>query len=282
MVKFGIKESGYGSATAADVTNTFNAVKIYINTSAVTASNATTASAKLGDIALGDYVDLPSLSVAAYGGSDGSGGGAFSNTKARVQVVGVNSYTKNGNTGKHLVFQFKDLMVNRRMNATDTNAGGYAASEMRKYLTTVSGDNNSGKFLAGLLAAGVPQAALWAPSRVISGAAAIADMVYLPSYWEIQKTDAWGDSSVVNGESSDNSAWFSYYSPAGSASNLGSTEGKNIRIKKTHGTASAAWWWFASPYSGSSSHFCGVYYVGYDYYYNASSAGGLAPVFCVK
>ncbi|MDR2467374.1 MAG: DUF6273 domain-containing protein, partial [Spirochaetaceae bacterium] len=249
----------------------------------VTASDETTASAKLGDIALGDYVDLPSLTVAAYGGSDGNGGGAFSNTKARVQVVGVNSYTKNGNTGKHLVFQFKDIMVNRRMNETNTTTGGYAASEMRKYLTTVSGDANSGKFLAGLVAAGVPQTALWAPSRVISGAAAIADLVYLPSYWEINKTvDAWSGGSYVSGESDGNSAWFSYYSPAGSASNLDSTAGKAVRKKKLHGTETDAWWWFASPYSGSSSHFCYVHNLGHAHNYIASSAGGLAPVFCVK
>jgi hypothetical protein len=271
MIKFGIKLEGYTSATTADVNNTFIAVKAYINNSGVSASDTTTANAKMGVIALGDYVDLPSLSVAAYG----DGGGAFTNANERVQVVGVNSYTKNGNSGKHLVFQFKDIMVSRRMNATDTNAGGYAASEMRKYLTTVSGDNNSGKFLAGLLAAGVPQSALWAPNRVIGGASSITvtDSVYLPTVWEVAETNnSTGSNSVAitANEGTGNQGRLTIYG-AGSG-------GNNSRVKDS----TLYWLASASTKYGRSSSFCVVDYYGVASDNNASFASGIAPAFCVK
>jgi hypothetical protein len=267
MVKFGIKDPSYISATAADVTNTFLAVQAYINKAAVTPSNETTASAKLGVIALGDYVDLPSLSVAAYGG----GGGAFTNVNARVEVVGVNSYNaKNGNgNGKHLVFQFKDIVASRRMNATDTTAGGYAASEMRTYLT--------GNFKNGLVDAGVPQAALWAPNRVIGGASSttVADSVYLPTLWEVSETNnstlgGFTSTAITANEETGNQGRLTIYG-AGEG-------GNNSRIKGV-----TTWYWLASASTYSGSSFCNVGFNGNTGTYSASSSvGGLAPVFCVK
>jgi hypothetical protein len=280
MVKFGIKAPGYSSANAnaTDVTKTFLVVKAYINTSTVTAGNVTSANANLGVIKIGDYVDLPSLSVEAYV----EGGGNFTNANARVQVVGVNSYVdKNGNgSDKHLVFQFKDILVKRRMNATDTNAGGYAASEMRKYLTTVSGDNNSGKFLAGFLAAGVPQAALWAPSRVIGGASSttLADSVYLPTVWEVSETN----NCTISGYTSDAITANEGTGNQGRLTIYGAGEGgNNSRIKS--GAAASTWWLAsASTYSGSSISFGFVNNVGNDTTVPASLLGGVVPAFCVK
>jgi uncharacterized repeat protein (TIGR02543 family) len=278
MVKFGIKPAGYSSASAEDVTKTFLSVQAYINKAAVTASNVDNASAKLGVIALGNYVDLPALSVTAYNGQ-----GAFSANNARVEVVGVSSYIdKNGNgSGKHLVFQFKDVMVNRRMNATATNAGGYAASEMRKYLTTVSEDANSGKFLAGLLAAGVPQTALWAPSRVIGGNSSnkstVTDSVYLPTVWEVAETN----NSTQSGSTSDAMTANEGTENQGRLTIYGAGEGgNNGRVK-----SGATWYWLASTstyYLSPGYSFCLVYYLGFIDGANASFEGGVAPVFCVK
>jgi hypothetical protein len=122
----------------------------------------------------------------------------------RLIVVGRNSFntnysgntgyavTANNNGGPHLVFQFQHIPVLRRMNETYTNNGGYRESEMRKYLVPATDDDASGKFLAGLAAAGVPENILWAPARYLvndgvdpSGVDEIKDKVWLPSFWEI-------------------------------------------------------------------------------------------------
>jgi hypothetical protein len=104
----------------------------------------------------------------------------------RLIVVGINSfhskdkYTVTANNGvPHLVFQFQNIPVSRRMNMSDSNGGGYAASEMRKYLIPVDGDTdaNSGAFLTGLLDAGVPKAVMWAPWQRQHG------VVAGKSYW---------------------------------------------------------------------------------------------------
>ncbi|GHT80577.1 hypothetical protein FACS1894130_11960 [Spirochaetia bacterium] len=88
-------------------------------------------------IALGDYLDLPALTV-----KRNFGGGDFSavNTSLvagrpllRLIVVGVDSFTKtNSGAPAHVVFQFQNIPIERRMNWTDTNKGGYAKSEMRR------------------------------------------------------------------------------------------------------------------------------------------------------
>jgi hypothetical protein len=95
----------------------------------------------------------------------------------------------------HVVFQFQHVPVEHRMNDVDsssknTNAGGYPASEMRKYLTWVDGNKTeNGSFLTGLEKAGVPVEVLWAPSRAMSnkdGAAIIInDLLWLPTEREM-------------------------------------------------------------------------------------------------
>jgi hypothetical protein len=110
---------------------------------------------------LGDYIDLEGrLTVEAYN-CEGARSYPGTTTQTRLTVAGINSfYGKNGNNTQHVVFHFQNVPVTRRMNATNTNAGGYPASEMREYVT--------GNFLAGLLSAGVPESVLWGPARVMS------------------------------------------------------------------------------------------------------------------
>jgi hypothetical protein len=101
-------------------------------------------------IALGDYIDLPSLTIAgtpAITDTELTGHGRL----LRLMVVGINSFQANGSyTGvsgapDHVVFQFQNLPITRQMDAAVTNANGYLGSEMRTWLT--------GAFLTGLKAA---------------------------------------------------------------------------------------------------------------------------------
>jgi hypothetical protein len=158
-------------------------------------------------IKLGDYIDLEGgLEVLAYPGDGGDGGGDFNydgtSEYTRLIVVGINSFQpKSPNQyqyqGKdtpppHVVFQFQNAPVARRMNQDDTNAGGYPASEMRKYLTPVTGVSGSGNFLAGLNNAGVPKGVLWEPARVMvakkenpNETETIHDLLWLPTEYEM-------------------------------------------------------------------------------------------------
>ncbi|MDR1230561.1 MAG: DUF6273 domain-containing protein [Spirochaetaceae bacterium] len=191
-----------------------------------------------GAIKLGDYIDLEGgLTVQAYNGS-----GAFTYTGAhqntRLIVVGIDSfrsgkgfngsYTYQGSETPppHIVLQFKDIPVSRRMNPTPTNNGGYMASEMRKYL---NGEGAAtGNFLAGLIAAGVPEEVLWAPERaivsvqdgtpyvtVVNGNSVVTptkirDRLWLPTECEMRSDGGPGRTY----ESQENQARFEYYTDA--------------------------------------------------------------------
>jgi hypothetical protein len=255
-----------------------------------------------GLVKTGDWIDLDAgLAVAAYGtGEDKYTGGVSHNaTKAmeavthkgepwgtlcRLIVVGINSFNgKNGNDTPHVVFQFQNIPVTRRMNATDTNEGGYEKSEMRKYLVPVTGDSASGNFLTGLNNAGVPDGVLWAPARVLSkgadgkGSVTLSDKLWLPTEREMFGSRKYS----TDGETADNQARLEYYT------------GDNTRLKAWwEDTGSyypnmrydAGWWYWGSScsYSGGSASFCLVHYNGNTNHNGASSAGGVAPAFCVK
>jgi uncharacterized repeat protein (TIGR02543 family) len=280
MIKFGIKPEGYTSSSAEDVTETFLSVQAYIHKPAVSASGSDQ-NAMLGYIALGDYVKLPSLVVASYP----SGGGALNVSNTVAAVVGISPYkgiNDNGND-EHLAFLFKDVLVKRRMNSSHTNNGGYAATEMRKYLTAVDGDANSGKFLAGLITAGVPNSVFWNPRRVIGNPAGVSaselqDLVFLPTIWEIsggtKYTQAGSSSNIAGGEGSANQGRFTAYRSG--------TAGNTDR-KKTFNNA-ADYYCLASSatYSSSTTHFTCIFPDGTTGYYTAATTRGITPAFCVK
>jgi hypothetical protein len=266
------------------VTGAFNALHEFIQAGGLAS----------GTVKLGDWIDLEGgLAVEAYDGTDNKGGGGFNHnaTKAvekvynkgaawgtlcRLIVVGVNSFNgKNDNDTPHVVFQFQNIPVTRRMNATNTNEGGYAESEMRTYLT--------GNFLAGLKIAGVPDGVLWAPVRYLSagtngkGATKITDKLWLPTKREMTGSGTYS----ADGETVDNQARLAYYTD------------NNTRLKAWDGDSSdnypdmkkgtGEWYWTGSARYDRSDLFCNVHDNGSDTAsYSASSAGGVAPAFCVK
>jgi hypothetical protein len=293
--KFGIT-----ATEKTGVTQTFTALHDFIHAGGLTAQS--------GVIKTGDWIDLEGgLTVAA-----GTGGfshdaaaatkaitldGAAHGTLCRLIVVGVNSFQsgkgsngayaiKTNDNTQHVVFQFQNLPVRRRMNSGNTNNDGYEKSEMRTYLT--------GNFLTGLNNAGVPDGVLWAPARTLSkgtngtGAVTLSDKLWLPTEREIFQDGKSITSSLLggtitvgpnsaNGETAANQARLEYY-----ASN-------NTRLKVStsasgypNASAPYEWYWDGSAYSGNSSMFCGVFGNGYSDMNGASSSGGVAPAFCVN
>jgi hypothetical protein len=246
------------------VSNTFNAVHSYL--SEVSAAQL----AADGVIQLGDYIDLPGITVdgAKVTDKELNGHGRL----LRLIVVGINSfnasgaYTGNGNgTQPHIVFQFQNLPFTHKMEATATSTNGYAGSEMRAYIT--------GKFLNGLIAAGVPGSILWAPTRYVAnkvkdanGAHTIQDNLWLPTEREIFGRRIF---SVETHETAANQARLEYYI------------GAESKIKYS-ASNSDSWYWLASPDSVSNSPFCFTSEHGGAGAVLASSVGGCAPAFCVK
>jgi hypothetical protein len=300
---FGIGSTGTGAVTAA-----FNEAHNFVSSGGLVSAS--------GKIELGDYIDLEGgLSVAAYGSGNHTGGFTIrpgagkdqalqtftvaSNAKynpgyrgalLRLIVVGINSFHSNGtyvappenNDKQHLVFQFQNIPVSRRMNPAATSSGGYKGSEMRAYLT--------GNFLTGLKNAGVPESVLWAPKRYVaqgpSGSACdtIEDKLWLTTEREIFGFDnstyafegyTYGPYSNASAEKAKNQARLQYYTST------------NSRIKYTHdgvnsdGSSNFGYYWNASPWNGDTSSFCVVYIYGYANRYNPADATGCAPAFCV-
>jgi hypothetical protein len=232
----------------------------------------------------GDWIDLAALSVESY--NDTGGFSATNSSALRLIVVGINSfrkgrgysnrYTVTKNDGvDHVVFQFQNLPVKRRMNPSpDTNAGGYAASEMRRYLVKVNGVG--GNFLTGLIKAGVPEDVLWAPVRYVANGGStvtnvdeINDFLWLPTEGEMVGS-ALDEARPKTYETHQNQARLEYYA------------GNDQRPK--YFGSSQEYYWEASPVAASASSFCTISKAGRVTAAGtgASGAWGVAPAFCVR
>jgi hypothetical protein len=275
-IKLGITTAG--TTAIQGVTDTFNAVHDYLAADPqVTGSGGST---KIGDIELGDYIDLVSLKIGADAAISNTAITPWSPPFAgyegrllRIIVVGINSFKVANNKGvenssapTHLVFQFQNFPVKRNMNSSATNAGGYAASELKTYIM--------GDFLTGLKAAtGLSDALLWAPGRNVSRGGnpetatdTITDALWLPTEWEMFGVFRYSSQQY---EVNAGQARLEYY------------QANADRIKYNSGNTAYSYW-EASPYSGYATHFCGVASDGDTYINRASSAGGVAPAFCVR
>jgi hypothetical protein len=288
--KFGISGvSGFTGAAAVDAA--FHELSAFIKKGGL--------SDQPGVIKLGDWIDLESLRVNAYGeGPITDTGGitaqndpvtpdplplpGYEGGKLRLIVVGITSFRPNEpynvpeNAGvDHIVFQFQNVPVSRRMNETKTNQGGYAASEMREYLVGV--DDKGGNFLAGLKTAGVPEDVLWAPVRYIANGyddtprdTKLTDLLWLPTEREMFGSQTYADA----GETAENQAWLEYYT---------GDEYRKKFIRYSEASYSETWYWTSSPPSGVSPTFCTVANGGINGRANASDVGGgVAPAFCVQ
>jgi hypothetical protein len=272
MVTFGVKQAGYtfNTQTTSDVAATFQAIHDYVNGTVFTTE--TTDDMEGNPVRLGDYIDLPSLSVTGDGGGGSISGGnaviAGHGTVLRLMVVGINSFNRrssqpDGHTNTpHLVFQFQNLPGMHRMYASDTNEYGYMGSEMRTYII----DN----FLTGLKASGVPEEYMWEVIRVITDGWSNVELVS-DKLWLSTEREQHGEATYSRAEeSAANQAYLEYYSAP---------------VKRTkyvaNGTAES--YWNASAKKESDTNFCIVSQGGSRSSAIASkTANGIAPTFCIK
>jgi hypothetical protein len=159
------------------------------------------------------------------------------------------------------------------MNASNDNAGGYPASEMRAFLEGVNGDGTGGK--SGVTTAAFLNALksqlgdyLLPVRRQLSNKSTwawVTCTLWLPSEDEVLGESAWGESGYGDGQK--------LHIPLYRDSYL-------YRIKRLNG--SRQWWWLNSPYAASSACFACISGNGNTSNYYASSVGGCAPAFCVR
>jgi hypothetical protein len=170
------------------------------------------------------------------------------------------------------------------MNPTDDNTGGYAASEMRKYLLNdkdLNGSTSRISFLKGLVNAGVPAEVMWAPKRYVStkgaGSTLLEDLLWLPTGWELfglEGSGLWEEAY----ETAANQAWLQYYDGNNSIAH---------RKKYRNGSDAVAGYWLGSPTDTDANDPLSFGYVtdtgGPAGHVSASNgAPGVAPAFCIQ
>jgi hypothetical protein len=263
-VKFGVIDAG-AVTRKADVTETLKKIHEHLESHP-----------DAEGIALGDFIELPELNVAGYPDNDGEDDGKIDGlAKAHILVVGINSFNKlPWNNTPHLVFQFENALVARKMLGASSSKYSYIGSGMQTYLQE--------NFYDGLKnAAGVDNQYFFEPSRRVAeswngSAVEVKDPVWLPTEWEMfgEKKNA------PTVEDTGNQVWLEYY-------NTGSeTTDAQHRTKLLSSTA-LTYWWLASPHADSYAKYaCSVSANGEPDTANAVATSaellGFAPAFCIN
>lgn len=211
--------------------------------------------ADFSGLMVGDYIDLPSLTV---NGTTYTNNSAYQNL--RIVISGFNHYKGCGsteNTKNHILWTFRNCVLQRQMNSSDTNTGGYPSSAMKTYL--------DGYFATGLKAAIGDY--LYTFQRGISKKGSTtwsSETVFLPTEVEVFGTPTYSDDQNAYNTNIQfpifrNSSFY--------------------RVKKYNGFRQ--WWWLGSPHASNTTAFCDVCNYGNSRCdYASLSNGGVAPAFC--
>lgn len=161
-----------------------------------------------------------------------------------------------------------------RMNTSNTNSGGWNASNMRKNICGTSLSSYSGTILAVIpdaLRAVLKSVTKYTDNTgagggsVASYVTATTDYFFLLSEYEVFGTISRGNTNEASKQ-----AQYSYYSAG------------NSKVKYNHSaTSTAVFWWLRSPRASYSSYFVFVNTDGTVNYHYAHYSIGFAPGFCV-
>ena len=158
------------------------------------------------------------------------------------------------------------------MNASETNAGGWASSQMRTAICGTSLSNYAGTIIAVIPAAlrAVLKSVTKYTDNTGNSSAASAVTATTDYFFLLSEFEVFGSIVGANSNEKNKQAQYSYYSAG------------NSKVKYKHnGTTTAAFWWLRSPSASNSRNFVIVSTggtVGGDY---ARYSLGFAPGFCV-
>jgi len=217
--------------------------------------------------------------VSEYMSSTGTGGlwaigdtksMTFNGTTYYVQLIGTNHDTPSdaaayGQSKAGLTFQFgvaNDsakagmFATMYRMNASNTNSGGWTSCEMRS--TTMS-------TMKGYMPTDL-QSVLVAVNKLTSaGAQSTTINTTSDALWLLSEIEIFGSTS---------------YSVAGEGTQYAFYSAGNSRVRY-NASGSTNYWWERSPFASNSTNFCRVNYGGTANNFNASSTYGVSFGFCI-
>ena len=177
-------------------------------------------------------------------------------TNYEVQIIGFNHDDKVSGGKAAYSFQLVDcLNQTQQMNTSNTNTGGWNGSAMRGRMSTYKSQLPAA--LRNVIKTVKKKSGTGGGSS--SGTQQTNDDLFLLSEIEIFGTTT--------------------YSVAGEGTQYEWYKAGNSRIKKVNGSANP--WWGRSPYSGSTTNFCGVSSSGNANNYTAGSSFGVSFGFCV-
>lgn len=159
-----------------------------------------------------------------------------------------------------------------RMNTSNTNSGGWSASNMRKNICGTSLTSYSGTILAVIPAAlrAVLKSVTKYTDNTGNSSAASAVTATTDYFFLLSEYEVFGTISRGNTNEASKQAQYSYYSAG------------NSKIKYNHGaTSTAVSWWLRSPRASGSRGFVYVYADGAVAGISAYYSYGFAPGFCV-
>jgi hypothetical protein len=226
---------------------------------------------------IGDYLDGINL-AAIPAENGGTAGQAWNNTykNNRIMISAFNPYKGAGDTEvarNHIRFDFVNVPLRKRMNPTNDNTGGYAATEVRAFLDGTNGDGTGsmeGVTTAAFLNALKAQIGDYIlPVRLLLSTKAgtwawQTYSLWLPSENEIFGVNSWGEPGYGDG--------LKLHIPLYQKSEA-------YRIKRYNGARD--WWRLNTPDSSSAAFFCNVGYDGGAADTHASMVCGCSPAFCV-
>ena len=158
------------------------------------------------------------------------------------------------------------------MNATSTNSGGWASSQMRTAICGTSLSSYSGTIIAVIPAAlrAVLKSVTKYTNNTGNSTAASAITATTDYFFLLSEYEVFGSISYANSNESSKQAQYAYYSAG------------NSKIKYKHSaTSTAAYWWLRSPFASNSINFVIVHTDGTVNYGGANYSLGFAPGFCV-
>ena len=239
---------GYLSPHRPDVGRDLVAVLGVANFAAAFAALRTRADAgNFNGLRLGDYIDVSSMTI------DGSAI-SNSNQRLRFEIAGFDTYLNVGDTpitSHHILMISKNCVLQKAMNSTATNAGGYAACELCAYL------NNQVK--TGLVnAIGITPKTVHRLLGTKDSWAWLAETVFIPTEIEVIGHQAWSNNK---GYSSGTSVQWPLFS-----------EFPQRRIANWNGAR--RWWWEASSGTDNSASFCCCVGDGGAFYVSADNSNG--------
>lgn len=197
------------------------------------------------------------------------------NMTVPVQIVGFAHDDKTAGGKAGITFMFGDAIAEAPMNQTDTNAGGWEASQMRAYL------NGDGMALLpeDLKKVVAPVDKLTnnvGETQDVSAVTTTSDSLWLLSAAELCGSIDWYSDPSYNAVL--NAEGFEYQLFRDTA--VDSSNANDILVKNYQN--SPGYWWERSPYPGSSGGFQIVGSAGYPIGYGgASRSDGVVPGFCL-